>query len=429
MHYSHVNHLSHQAEPLITHHLNNNHAAGLLIIFLIGFFIAIMAVVNIFYLLSIYKTLSYVPHDKRCMPNAFIWLSYIPLAGIVFYWLMQLIGIPASLSNALSNNVEAVREAKKLRLISIIKLLLVALILYCSFTHSFAILSFFAVITTLILWILYWVKIVDFRKEYFINTPNSYGSNTNTTHNANNTSTNSMNNTSDLNTPNMSQPTLLSTKITNETFANVTYHINGELVPSLIVDLNGSMGIYFENHILLWKSTSLNIQLKKLSGVLKRTFSGLPVFVTETRDPGQIAFSRNFPGHIFPIHMQPGQQLIVREHQFLAATNNINYNFEMVRGLLNKAFGGGSFIIDRFSCADHEGILWIHGYGNVFEKVLAPGEQIDLREGSWVYRDPSVNMETKAYRLTAGLLSSSDGFIINRFTGPGRLGIQTFSIM
>lgn len=427
MHHLYSNQLSHQAAPLVMHHLTNHQATGFLIAFFLVF-LCILTTINIFYFLSIYTTLSYVPQDKRSMPNVFIWLSYIPLAGMVFYWLMQFVGIPSSLSRALPNNIEAVREAKKLRLIAIAKFLLVILSLYCFFTHSSPFIYFLSGAALLVLWIMHWVKIVDFRKDYFINTPNNYGANINTAYNVTNTSTNATNNSPDFNTTSIGQPTLLSTKITDETFANVSYHINGELVPSLIVDLNGSMGIYFEHHILLWKSTSLNVQLKKLSGVLRRKFSGLPVFMTETRDPGQIAFSRNFPGHIFPIHMEPGQQLIVREHQFLAATNNIHYNFEIVRGLLNKIAGGGSFIMDRFSCADREGILWIHGNGNVFEKVLMPGEQIDLREGSWVYRDPSVNMETRVYRLTAGLLSSADGFIMNRFTGPGRLGIQTFSM-
>ena len=50
-------------------------------------------------------------------------------------------------------------------------------------------------------------------------------------------------------------------------------------------------------------------------------------------------------------------------------------------------FGGTGFFIDRFRCASGDGILWLHGYGNVFEKTLAVGEQIDIEPGGWLYKD------------------------------------------
>ena len=36
---------------------------------------------------------------------------------------------------------------------------------------------------------------------------------------------------------------------------------------------------------------------------------------------------------------------------------------------------GGGFFIDEFYAADHEGVVWVHGYGNVFEKVLDAGRR------------------------------------------------------
>ena len=67
-------------------------------------------------------------------------------------------------------------------------------------------------------------------------------------------------------------------------------------------------------------------------------------------------------------------------------------------------------------------------YGNVFEKNLEAGEQIDVEPGAWLYRDPSVKIETKSQRFSTGLFASS-GFICNRFTGPGRVGIQSMSLI
>jgi uncharacterized protein (AIM24 family) len=196
------------------------------------------------------------------------------------------------------------------------------------------------------------------------------------------------------------------------------------LVPVLTVELQPGHSVYFEHHILLWKSMGAKIGIKPMKGVLKRMIAGMQVFVTEASGHGQIAFSRDGAGHIFPIHMSHGEELHVRENQFLAATNNIDYSFERVRGAANMLFGGTGFFIDKFHGATGDGILWLHGYGNVFEKKLGDGECIDVEPGGWLYKDPSVKMETTVQRLSTGLLASTN-LITNRFTGPGRVGIQS----
>jgi len=221
-----------------------------------------------------------------------------------------------------------------------------------------------------------------------------------------------------------SLPKLMPTTASAESFGGVTYHIDGELVPVLSVDVS-QMPVYFEHHILLWKHPTVRIGLKALKGLLKRMIAGMQVFVTEASGPGVIAFSRDGAGHIVPIHLRHGEELHVREHQFLAATGNIDYSFERVRGLATMLFGQSGFFIDKFKGHTGEGVLWLHGYGNVFEKVLAAGEQIDVEPGGWLYKEPGVKMETIVDRLTSGLFGANLNFVVNRFTGPGRVGIQS----
>jgi len=219
-------------------------------------------------------------------------------------------------------------------------------------------------------------------------------------------------------------PTLMPTKASNETYGGVTYHIDGELVPVLSVDVS-QMPVYFEHHILLWKHPTVRIGLKALRGMLRRMVAGMQVFVTQASGDGVIAFSRDGAGHIVPIHLARGQEIQVREHQFLAATDNIDYSFERVRGISNMLFGQSGFFIDKFHGSQGDGVLWLHGYGNVFEKVLAAGEAIDIEPGGWLYKDSGVRMETVVDRLTSGLFGAQMNFVVNRFTGPGRVGIQS----
>jgi uncharacterized protein (AIM24 family) len=61
----------------------------------------------------------------------------------------------------------------------------------------------------------------------------------------------------------------------------------------------------------------------------------------------------------------------------------------------------------------------------VFTVELAPGEQLDIEPGGWIYKDNSVKMETQFQRLSTGLLASAGNIFWNRFTGPGRIGIQS----
>jgi uncharacterized protein (AIM24 family) len=222
-------------------------------------------------------------------------------------------------------------------------------------------------------------------------------------------------------------PVLKATTAQAETLAGVTYHVDGPLVPVLTLELS-SVPAYFEHHVLLWKDTQTQIRVKSLSGAFKRVLSGMPVFMTEAHGPGRIAFSRDGAGQVFAMHLKQGQALDVREHQFLAATDQLGYTFTRVKGLASMLMGGTGFFIDTFTAQKGDGILWLHGYGNVFELFLGAGEHIDIEPGGWIYKDPSVTMETHFQKLSTGLLASAGQLAWNRFTGPGRVALQSMYI-
>ena len=139
-------------------------------------------------------------------------------------------------------------------------------------------------------------------------------------------------------------PTILPTKIDNGQGPGLTYRVEGELVPVLHIRTDGTMPIFFEHHVILWKDPAMQIGMHQLQGAFKRVIAGMPVFMTETQSPGEVAFSRDDPGHVLSIHLQPGQAILVREHQFLAATGNVAYTLTGSRGVSNMLFGGSSSI-------------------------------------------------------------------------------------
>jgi uncharacterized protein (AIM24 family) len=220
-------------------------------------------------------------------------------------------------------------------------------------------------------------------------------------------------------------PEPVATQPSLEQFRGGTARISGSLVPELVFDLDGSGGIFFEHHTLLWKDAPLTIELKKLPGGIKRKIAGLDFFLTMSRGPGRIAFSHDAPGKIIDHHLEPGQALLVREHHFLAATDNLEYTFERVKGVRSMLFGGSGFFVDKFSASKGTASVWVMGNGDVYEATLGQGEQIDIEAGSWLYRDPSVRMEAVTMGLKTGLFGGGGKLTWNRFTGPGRVGIQT----
>ncbi len=225
----------------------------------------------------------------------------------------------------------------------------------------------------------------------------------------------------------MAVPQLRRTVSGEERFAGVTYHIEGELVPVLRISLDETP-VFFEHHILLWKSPSTRVGAKAVRGLIKRAIGGLPILLTSATGPGEIAFSRDGAGQIVPIHLEAGQTLDVREHQYLAATDQVAYSVTRVRGIMNWVFGGNTLIIDQFRADNAPGIVWVHGFGNVFEITLGAGEALDLEPGAWLYKDPSVSMKTVTQNLSAGLFGSAGSFFWNRMTGPGRVGLQSMYI-
>lgn len=220
------------------------------------------------------------------------------------------------------------------------------------------------------------------------------------------------------------------------TLGDMTIKIEGELVPVVDVELGRQQTVYFEHHIVLWKQPNVTLGFMGLQNAAKRFFSGLQIFISTAKGPGNISFSREAPGQIVALRLQPGQAVDVREHQFLLASGNVDYNFYWQQGLANVLFARTGLFIDRFTGTNSEGLLLLHGYGNVFEKTLGPGEMLDVEPGGWLWKDANVRMDTVSVLQSGGgggLLGALGAFVggsaltLNRFYGPGRVGMQSMT--
>jgi uncharacterized protein (AIM24 family) len=175
-----------------------------------------------------------------------------------------------------------------------------------------------------------------------------------------------------------------------------------------------------------------------MKGAWNRKMAGLPLIMVEARGPGHLALSDNHAGEIVALPMQHGQQIWVREHRFLAATGNINYDwypsdvwYETGQDSDDREmhYPMGRYG-DVFGAQAAPGLLLLHAPGNVFIRDLRQGETLLIQPSSLLYRDVTVRMALHMeYPRNMGLSfwrsSWSYRSIWVRLWGPGRVAVQS----
>ena len=206
-------------------------------------------------------------------------------------------------------------------------------------------------------------------------------------------------------------------------FGRSTCQVEGELVPVVELGLAQGDAVYFEHHCMLWKTDSVPLAVMNLQGP-RRSFFRMPHIVTIASGPGSIAFSRDAAGEIVVLPLHPQMEVDVREHAFLLASMGVSYSYVRIKGLGNILRGASGMWLDRFVTGQYQGLLVLHGYGNVFERVLAPGQSIQVEPGSLLYKDASVALQPEGIQLSSGFFGGTTMYLA-RLTGPGRVGIQS----
>ena len=210
-------------------------------------------------------------------------------------------------------------------------------------------------------------------------------------------------------------------------FSSSTCQVEGEIVPVAEINLGPGDSVFFEHHVMLWKEERVAMSVMQLAGGLKRAFAGMPFIISVAAGPGRIAFSRDATGELIVLPVHPGMELDVREHAFLLSSHQIAYSFVRIKGLSNILFGGQGMYMDRFVTTNAAGVLILHGYGNVFERRLGPGESIMVEPGAFLYKDSSVTMNVEFQKLGTGFFGGTK-MSLAKMTGPGRVGIQSMYV-
>ena len=219
-------------------------------------------------------------------------------------------------------------------------------------------------------------------------------------------------------------------------FGNSICQIEGVFVPVADMKLAPEDSVYFAHHVLLWKDPQVTITTMPLKGGWKRLLAGMPLIMTQAQGPGHIAFSKDDPGELIPIPLQPGQSIDVREHLFLAATNSVAYDwfqtgvwFQTKNADDTETHYPVGMFMDRFSAPSQTpGLLLLHAGGNIFIRELAPYQTILVKPTALIFKDPSVQMHLH-FEHPSTFFSSwgswGNRYLWLRLSGPGRVAVQS----
>jgi uncharacterized protein (AIM24 family) len=241
--------------------------------------------------------------------------------------------------------------------------------------------------------------------------------------------------------------------------------IAGKYVPVAEVNLAAGDSVYFPHSSLLWQEPSVTVAAMSLAKPWNRMRAGLPIVMLQATGPGRIAFSHDTAGELLAVPLQAGASVDVREHQMVAATGAVAYDWvetgiwfttsgksgsssaagsllKMGLDLAGMADGDGDSdnanetewhyplgqFVDRFVAPSGPGAVLVQVGGNAFLRELGPGESILVKPPALLFKDPSVSMQLHVEFPHAGMKfwrSWGNRYLWLRVTGPGRVALQS----
>lgn len=195
----------------------------------------------------------------------------------------------------------------------------------------------------------------------------------------------------------------------------------------LRVELEPKETVKAESGAMVSMSSTLDIDGKMEGGFLSgvaRMMAGEKFFfqtINATRGSGHVLLAPTIPGDIMLIEMDGNTEYNVQKDGFLAGSSTIEVNAQM-QNLFKGLFSGEGFFILKVK---GKGTLALSSFGGIHEVNLAPGEQCIIDNAHLVAW--SSTTEYKMEKAAKGWISSftSGEMLVCRFTGPGKVYIQT----
>ena len=149
------------------------------------------------------------------------------------------------------------------------------------------------------------------------------------------------------------------------------YEIFGGHLPAVTIKLGTGDSIITQSGGLAWMSDSIDLETNMRGGFMKslaRAFSGDSMFIatyTAIKDNQELTLSSTLPGEIRAFELDGSKTYIGQKGTFLGASETVEIETHLVKGLAAGIFGGEGFVLQRFS-----------GTGILFAEMDANPQQV-----------------------------------------------------
>lgn len=216
------------------------------------------------------------------------------------------------------------------------------------------------------------------------------------------------------------------------------YQIVGTTMQAVIIQLEPGQTIFSETGGMAWMSGNVTMNTNAggggglggmLGGMVKRAISGESLFIvdyTVQGGRGLVAFASEFPGKIVPLHLGPGQSMIMQRDAFMCAEKTVQLEMHFRRNLGAGFFGGEGFIMQR---ATGPGVVFAELDGEIVEYTLEAGQVLKVDTGHVAMLEPTVQFDVEMVRGFRNILFGGEGLFLATLRGPGRVWLQTMPAM
>lgn len=212
------------------------------------------------------------------------------------------------------------------------------------------------------------------------------------------------------------------------------YKIIGGQLPVVVCTLSRGEKMITESGGMCWMDDGFQMESSTQGGLLKglgRVLSGESLFLTtytSPREGAQIAFGSSFPGNIMPVELYGDKSLIVQKHAFLVSEETVSLQTYFHKRMGAGFFGGEGFILQKLS---GKGMVFLEIDGAIEEKVLAPGEVLQVDQGYIACFEESVTFDITTVKGLKNKFFSGEGMFLATLRGPGKVWLQTmpFSVL
>jgi len=182
-----------------------------------------------------------------------------------------------------------------------------------------------------------------------------------------------------------------------------------------------------------YMSSAIKIETKSgliFNGV-SRMFSGSSffynIFYNDTNIPRDVTFSGINPGNIGCFYIPAGKSFNLVSDSYICSTTNldIDTNFRFGGVLLGY---GVTFV--NITAKNGSGLIWGASFGDVIEKIIAPGHSIKIDNGVLLGFEANIDITTKSVGGFTSTLFSGEGLvseITNKSNVPMRIFLQSRS--